>query len=120
MIEIVFVLANASTGNVIADRLERPTTWLKRNIGLIGRPALERGEGLWLERCWGIHTVGVRFPLDVLFLGDDFRVVGFARCVQPGRLALINAFSKHVIEMPAGTLDAADVLVGDRVRLLET
>lgn len=115
----MFVLANSSTGNIIADRLERPKTWLKRTIGLIGRPALENGQGLWLEKCWGIHTVGVRFALDVLFLGPDFRVVGFARGVNPGRLAVVNAFSTHVIEMPAGTLDTADLLVGDHVRLFE-
>lgn len=115
----MFVLANASTGKIVADRLVRPKTWLARNLGLIGQRALERGAGMWFDRCWGIHTVGVRFPLDVLFLAGDLRVVGFERAVRPGRLAVVNGRSTHVIEMPAGTLDRADLLVGDTMRLFE-
>lgn len=119
MTAAAFVLTNASTGKIIAAHLERPRGWIRRSIGLIGRSRLDVGAGLWLERCWGIHTVGVRFPLDILFLGADFRVVGFVRGVKPGRLAVVNALSKHVIELPAGTLDGADLLVGDKVRLFE-
>ena len=115
----MFVLANVSTGKIVADRLERPRSFAARSLGLIGRKTLGRGQGLWLERCWGVHTVGVRVRLDVLFLANDLRVVGFERAVRPGRLAVVNARSAHVIEMPAGTLDTADLLVGDRMRLFE-
>jgi uncharacterized membrane protein (UPF0127 family) len=115
----LFVLANLSTGKTIVDRLERPKTWLGRTRGLLGRRALDAGEGLWLERCWGIHTVGMRFPLDVLFLDDDLKVVGFEHGARPGRLAIMNAKAKHVVEMPEGTLKTADLLLGDRVRLFE-
>ncbi len=115
----MFVLANTSTGRIIADRLERADGWLSRNRGLIGRRALGPGEGLWLARCWGIHTLGVRFPLDVLFLDRDLRVVAVERGVRPGRLAVVHARSQHVIELGAGALGEVDLLVGDRVRLFE-
>jgi uncharacterized membrane protein (UPF0127 family) len=115
----MFTLANAATGSVIAQQLSRPTGWLRRTIGLLGRDGLEAGEGLWLERCWGVHTVGMRFSLDILFLDAEFRIVAFERNVRPGRLAVVYASSYHVIELPAGTLDPLDLLIGDRLRMFD-
>ena len=62
---------------------------------------LERaGEGLLIPRCRSVHTFGMRFPLDLVFLGPDGRVLLMRRAVQPGRL-LVCRGAAAVLELPA-------------------
>ncbi len=97
-------------------------------IGLMGRPSLAPGEGLWLPDSNGIHMMFMRFPIDVLFVGragaGGARPVG-ARPVVALRRALpawtglvpLVRGAHGVLELPAGTLDATGTGVGDGILL---
>jgi uncharacterized membrane protein (UPF0127 family) len=52
-------------------------------IGLLNRKALAQGEGLLLDRCYGIHTFGMRFPIDVVFLDKELRVMRAVPALPP-------------------------------------
>jgi len=112
-------LKNAATGTVLAARVVRPNGWLKRALGLLGRKTLNADEALWLEHCWGIHTVGMRFPIDVLFLDQDLRILRVRANVQAGRFAVAHFKAYHVIELAAGTCEQFDLLPGDTMALSE-
>jgi hypothetical protein len=114
-----FELRNAATGSVVADRVTRPEGWLRRTRGLLGRKSLNVTEGLWIPRCWGIHTVGMHFPIDVLFLDEELRVLSARANVQSGRFAVAHIKAHHVIELSAGTCARFDLLAGDRMALSE-
>lgn len=60
------------------------TYWLRAR-GLLGRPTLEQGEGLLITPCKRIHTMGMAYPIDVLYLDAHMRIVSVAHSVQPGR-----------------------------------
>jgi uncharacterized membrane protein (UPF0127 family) len=70
---------------------------------LLGLALLERehaGTGLLIPRCRAVHTIGMRFGLDLLFLDANLRLVSVARSVPPRRLAF-EPRARAVLELPA-------------------
>lgn len=61
------------------------TFWLGMR-GLLGHPSPKSGEGLLITRCKSIHTIGMAYPIDVLYLDADMRIVSVAHSVQPRRV----------------------------------
>jgi uncharacterized membrane protein (UPF0127 family) len=86
-----------------------------RRTGLLKRTSLERGEGLWIAPCEAIHTFFMKFPIDVVFLSRDRRVVKISRNVGKWRIrACLRAHS--VLELPAGVLDETGTDKGDQLQ----
>jgi len=73
---------------------------------MLGRSSLPVGEGLWLPGVASVHTFGVRFPLDLLFLDEGFICVGLMPRIPPGRLGAHGPGASHTLELAAGTLAA--------------
>ncbi len=72
-----------------------------RLVGLIGRRSLDPGVGLWLRPCDAVHTVGLRFEIDVVFVDAAGRVKRVDECVRPWRVRIcLGAHS--VVELAAG------------------
>jgi uncharacterized membrane protein (UPF0127 family) len=116
----MYALKNRATGDVIAGSVVHPKGWYRRTLGLLSRTSLGQDEGLWLDRCWGIHTVGMKFPIDVLFLDEELRILSIRPNVRAGRLAVSQTDAHHVIELSAGTCERLDLLRGDRMELTES
>ena len=85
-------------------RVRRADGWWAKGWGVIGWPRLLTGQGLWLPGVSSVHTVFVRFPLDLLFLDAEFLTVLAVSRVPPGRLLVRAAGARHTIELGAGTL----------------
>lgn len=104
-------------------RLRVASSWLARARGLMGRPALGAGEGLFLPGTNSIHMLFMRFPIDCLFVGapraDGTRVVVSTReDLVPWRgVVWWVRGARGAIEVPRGSLAAAGVRRGDVVRL---
>ena len=64
---------NTDRGASLGTRVRMADRWWLRLRGLIGRPALTHGAGLLLAPCQGVHTLGMRSCLDVLFLDREGR-----------------------------------------------
>jgi uncharacterized membrane protein (UPF0127 family) len=75
-------------------------TTLSRLLGLtlIGRE--HAGAGLLIPRCRSVHTLGMRFPLDLVFLDGGGRVIELHRGVPPGRF-IGCAAAMAVLELPS-------------------
>lgn len=70
-------------------------------VGLLGRRELPVDEGLWLAPAWSIHTWGMRFPIDVVFVDRDERVLRIVEAMVPWRL--VSRRGAHaVVELAAG------------------
>lgn len=79
--------------------------WWGRARGLLGRRGLAAGHGLLLKPCDAIHTLGMRFPIDVVFLDAQNRVVRIHRHVPPHRLLIRGGpGAVAALELPAGTV----------------
>jgi len=105
-------------------RLEVAGSWLARLRGLIGRPSLAAGEGLYLPGTNGVHMLFMRFAIDCLFLGaprDDgsHQVVALRANLAPWTGVVWWIRGAHgAIEVPAGSVAASGLSVGDYVRLV--
>jgi hypothetical protein len=108
------MLMNARTSDVVASAIEIAATRAARRRGLLGRHSLDPAAALILSPCCSIHTIGMQFPIDAMFINRDGIVVKIVRDLTPWRLA-VSWRAHAVIEFAGGTLDTRDVRVGDRV-----
>jgi uncharacterized membrane protein (UPF0127 family) len=108
---------NARSQSEIASRLQKADTFWSRLRGLSGRSNLPTGEALWIIPCRGIHTHGMAFSIDVLFLDAEGKVVGLEENLGPGRFAPIRWKAKTVLELPAGTIRRTCTQVGDPIEI---
>lgn len=85
-------------------RVLRVRSWLGRLAGLLGRRPPRLPVGIWLAPCRAVHTIGMRYALDLFFLDRHGRVVRVVSALPPWRLALcLRAVS--VVELEAGVVD---------------
>jgi protein-S-isoprenylcysteine O-methyltransferase Ste14/uncharacterized membrane protein (UPF0127 family) len=108
---------NAASGAVVAERLRAAHTHWTRLRGLLGTRRLETGHGLWLKPCRRVHMLGMRYPLDVVFLDDELVVVRAISGLAPGRVSPRIGRASSVLELPAGTLERAGLAEGARVAI---
>jgi len=109
-------LMNDRTRSAVALEVDVAATRATRRRGLLGRESLGATEGLLLTPCKAVHTVGMRFPIDVIFIDRDGRAVRIVPALAPWRIAM-SARAKAVIELAAGTAAAADIRIGDMLYL---
>ena len=103
-------VTNITRGTLLADCAD---TGAKARTGLLKHSGLDPGEGLWIAPCEAVHTFGMRFPIDVVFLDREKKVVKMCARVVPRRIAFaFRAFS--VLELPAGRLAETETRCGDQ------
>jgi uncharacterized membrane protein (UPF0127 family) len=105
-------------GTVVADHVEVADGIWSRFRGLMFRAALPEGHGLALRPCNSIHMFFMRFPLDVLFVDGDGRVLRVLDTIRPWRASSFVRGAKAGIELPAGTAARAGVSTGTVVRMV--
>lgn len=88
-------------------------THLSRLRGLLGRMKLRRDEGIWVAPSQGIHTFGMLFPIDVIYLDARNRVLFLVDHLGPFRIAPIRVHAKSVLELPTRTIYSSGTEIGD-------
>jgi uncharacterized protein len=111
-------VVNRTRGTVVGSQITVADTWWQRARGYLGRQRPDEGEGLLLVPCNGIHTYGMTFPLDVLFLDRHGRVLESAPRVRPWRQPLRVQAARYVLEVPEGTIEATGTCKGDELAWL--
>ena len=103
----------------LASNLQVADTHWMRLKGLLGKRLgdFERGQGLWIIPCQGVHTMFMQFPIDVLYLADNNVVLHAEENVRPWRLTPIRIGACSVLELPARTLFASGTAVGDEIEI---
>ena len=109
-------LINERTGNPVATLVEIAATRSTRRRGLLGRDRLDAASAMLLAPCAAVHTAGMRFAIDVVFVDRQGYAVKVVPNLRPWRIALA-AGGRAVIEMSAGSLASGQVLPGDRLFL---
>ncbi len=113
---MVVALMNERTRQPVATSVEIAATRRSRRRGLLGRDRLDEASALLLAPCTAVHTVGMRFAIDVVFVDRQGYAVKVVRNLRPWRIALA-AGGRAVIEMAAGSLRWGQVVLGDRLYL---
>ncbi|HET9531675.1 MAG TPA: DUF192 domain-containing protein [Blastocatellia bacterium] len=116
-----YQVLNRSKQTVLASNVELAETAWTRMKGLLGRKASEfdSGKGLWIVPSQGVHTIGMSFPIDVIYLDSERRVIRVYHRLAPFRIAAVKIKARSVIELPAGTLAETRTEPGDVLEITE-
>jgi uncharacterized protein len=110
---------NRTRLSYLATELEVADTHWTRFRGLMARESdtFQHGRGLWIVPCHGVHTMAMRFPIDVLYLDKENVVVHLEQSLAPWRLAPVRRKAKSVLELPTATVTTTRTEVGDKVEI---
>ena len=90
---------------------------ISKGLGLIGRKGFREYNGMLLKNANAIHTFFVRFPIDVVFLDRDFKVLKIVEKLSPFRFSPIVWKAKHILELPQNSIKSHSLKVGDKLAL---
>ena len=110
-------LVNQTKNTLLAEGVSLANTPFKRLKGLLGRKDFPAGQALIIQPCNSIHTFFMRFPIDVLFVDKDNRVIQTISSLKPFRLTPIYFHARLVIEFSPRTIKDSLIEIGDRLTL---
>lgn len=102
-------------GDVLAS-LDLVRSWQDRAIGLMGRRSYEGA--MLIEPCRSVHTLGVRFPIDVAFLDANRVVIAMTR-MAPYRIGMPRLAARSALEARAGAFERWNLALGDELEIKE-
>jgi uncharacterized protein len=110
-----FSVINKTRKICLASEAEMPRSTYGRMQGLIGRSfqSFSPGMGLWIIPSMGIHTFGMRFPIDVVYLDSQTQILRLYHRLAPFRFGAPMIRARSVLELPAGVLEQTHTEVGD-------
>lgn len=110
---------NRTRNAYLATHLSVAGTHWSRLRGLMCRntASFSAGDGLWIVPSRGIHTLAMRFPIDVLYLDKTKCVVHVERNLKPWRLAPVSMRTASVLELPGNTLESSGTSIGDELEI---
>jgi len=115
----VRIAVNVTRNKVLANSLKIADTFFSSLLGLMGRRRLPIGEGLWICPCQSVHSMWMRFPIDVIFLDNKKSVIHLVENMRPFRISKYVTTAQSVIELPVNTIAATQTQVGDLVNICE-
>ena len=114
-------VVNVTRGLALAERAEVADNVFTRGRGLLGRKHLPPGGGLVIRPGGQVHTLFMRFPIDVLHVRrltpEEGEVTRVLEALRPNRLGPWVWRSDYVVELPAGTAARTGTRVGHRIAL---
>jgi hypothetical protein len=105
-------IVNLTRGGIVCERVLVADQPMHRMPGLISRHMLPAGEGLLVMPAPSIHTAFMRFPIDVIFLDRELRVVKLVERLRPWRVAAARGASA-ALELAAGEVARRAIAAGD-------
>src|SRR5579862_7583344 len=94
-------------------------SYVRRLVGLLGKTKrwAKIGTGLWIIPSRGIHTIGMLFPIDLVFLSKEKEVVHVEEHLRPFRISRVSLKATSVLELPPHTIYRTGTQVGDRLEI---
>jgi len=108
-------MCRQADGAVIIPSVIVCRSMVARMRGLLGRSDLPAGQGMLLSPCRSIHTIMMRFTIDIIFLTQAGVVCRIVRNVRPHRFAFGGASAYSALEVQSGWLDEASLQCGDMI-----
>jgi len=110
-----------TTGKILAQNVEVADTFWRRFRGLMLRRKFPRGSALLFKLSrpgrYGVHMLFVKFPIDLLYLNENFVVVDICRNLKPWRIHRPKVKASYIVELPAGTISRTRTKLGQKIEL---
>ena len=110
-------IVNTTRDTTVGSAIEVAATFRSRLIGLLGRRRLSPGAGLLITPSSGVHTWGMLFPIDVVALDSQLRVLKVREHLGSFRIAAVGRKTRSVLELPAGTIRRTQIEVDDQLAI---
>jgi uncharacterized membrane protein (UPF0127 family) len=110
-----YCIFNKTKESFLALTVTGAGTSLIRVKGLLGKIRISQGEGLWVNPCRGIHTLGVLFPIDVVYLDAENRVIHLVEHLRPFRFGPLRLDCASVLGLPPHMIYESQTEVGDEL-----
>ena len=110
-----YCVFNRTRESFLSLKITRADTHVLRLKGLLGKMSLKSDEGLWTIPSQGIHTMFLLFPIDLLYLDVEDRVVHLVENLGTFRISPIRMDSVSVLQLPTRTIFSSGTRVGDQL-----
>jgi uncharacterized membrane protein (UPF0127 family) len=110
-------ISNSTRQSTLATGARRAANFVARGKGLMMASPLPDGGGLVIEPCNSIHMFFMRYPLDIVFLDKEGKVVFMYKGIKPWRVGRIVRGARLAIELPEGTIDRSNTQLGDTITM---
>lgn len=116
-------IRNVTRDTVLADRAGVADTGPARSTGLLKHTGLEPGEGLFFTGGLippnQIHSIGMQFIFDAVFLDADYHVAHCIHSMKKWRISRMVLAARHLVELPPGQLKRCHTEVGDQIEITD-
>ena len=106
------------SGAAVVERLHIVRGARERVRGLLSHDSLPDGEGMWFPACRLIHTFGMKFAIDLVYLNEQLEICKIVEGMRPGRLSACLA-AESVIELNSGAAKKLGLGKGIRLKIVE-
>jgi uncharacterized membrane protein (UPF0127 family) len=101
----------------IGSQIGLADTFLSRLFGLLGKSSLDDGAGILIRPSSGVHTIGMRFAIDVVALDKNCRVLKTWQRLPPWRVTSVSLKTHSVLELAPGQIHHHNIKPGDQLVL---
>lgn len=108
---------NITFGSTYPITIIEADTLLTRLIGLLGHSSIDSKQGLHIVPCSSIHTFGLTYPIDVIFLDKHGVVVKTISRMSPNRIAKTIHSARSVLELPPDSIDRLQLTKGNHLNV---
>ena len=102
---------------MITLKVKKLTNTLQKISGLLGK---SQPENIFFTTQWGIHTFGMKFPIDVIILNRENQVVRIKKNLQPNKIFLWNPQFDKIVELPEGTIKKEKIELGEKIKVQDS
>lgn len=113
--EFTLCVFNRTRETFLALRVAPADTLFLRLGGLLGKSRLKAHDGIWLVPSRGIHTIGMLFAIDLVYLDAAKRVIHLVEHLGPFHISPIRMKCTSILELPSRTIYASHTQIGDEL-----
>jgi uncharacterized protein len=108
-------LSKQKTKELLIENVILASSFSKRLFGLILEPRLDAHTCFFIDHCSSIHTVGMRYSLDVIFLGRKGKIIKIFEKIPPFRFTPFIKNAKKAIELYPGTIRTKKIRLQEHI-----
>ena len=110
---------NKTRERFVATHARVADGYFSRLVGLLGttRRWARPGAGLWIVPSHGVHTIGMLYALDLVFLDRHHVVIDVEEHVRPLRISKVSFKADSVLELPVHTVFRTETRAGDQLEI---
>ena len=110
-------IINLTKNSWLATKVKKADSFITRLVGLLKRRNLGPEEALWLVPSKGIHTIGMKLPIDIIFLDRGNKVINLISSLSPYRVSSFYFRAVSLVELPNGVIKKSHTEVGDQLEV---